>query len=170
MSKDRINLDEYKWEAFYEEIQKETPRASVIISGTFLDTLLGDLIASFMIEGDKVVDELLSNDHEAPLSNFGARIKTAYCLGLISKIEFNDLKIIQKIRNKFAHKLHGYSFDEREIVNWCNSLETPKSLIDVMPILGKSHSDKFLIAVSLLSTRLGIRILGVQKERRIRYA
>ena len=53
--KDRTNLDEYKWKDFFEEFQSESPRAAVIISCAFLDSLLRDLIGSFLVEDAKKV-------------------------------------------------------------------------------------------------------------------
>ena len=164
----RTNLDEYKWDIFFEEFQKETPRAAVIISGAFLDFLLRDLIGSFMVDDAKKVDELLGTDDgsEAPLSSFSARIKTAYCLGLITKREFDDLNLIRRIRNKFAHRLHGYSFENREIIEWCNSLQTPIMFKEILPIGNKSYRDRYVFTVSMLVNQLGLRILSTQRERR----
>jgi mannitol operon repressor len=168
MTTKRMNLDEYKWESFYEEFQSESPRAAVIISGAFLDSLLRDLIASFMIENKKVVDELLGSDKnpETPLSSFGARIKTAFCLGLISNIEYHDLNIVKKMRNKFAHKLHGFTFESEEIVGFCNSLKLPKLLSGGPSESIKSHRRRYILTVSILSSQLAIKILGIQGERR----
>ena len=117
MANEQHNLDDYNWKEFFEEFQNETPRAAAIISGAFLDSLLRDLLASFMINERKTVDELLGTEKnsDTPLGSFGARITTAYCLGLISKIELNDLRQIKNIRNRFAHKLHGYSFDDKDL-------------------------------------------------------
>ena len=147
MTTNRSNLNEYNWDIFFEEFQNETPRAAVIISGAFLDSLLRDLLASFMIENDKkAVDELLGteNNSDTPLSSFGARIKLAYCLGLISAVEYNDLKCIKFIRNKFAHKLHGYSFDEKEVVKYCDKLQTPIMFDGVLPSISDSHHSKYV--------------------------
>jgi DNA-binding MltR family transcriptional regulator len=165
----RINLNEYKWDIFFDEFQKETPRAAVILSGAFLDNLLRDLIASFMIDDVKTVNELLGSEKsfETPLSSFDARIKTAYCLGLISKSEYHDLKLIKGIRNRFAHKLHGYSFDDQEIIKLCNLLETPKFFKEVIPMVDKSHRDRYVVTVSMLASQLGLHILATQRERRI---
>lgn len=170
MTSFRSNLNEYNWDKFFEEFNNETPRAAVIISGAFLDSLLRDLLSSFMIENDKIVDELLGteNNSDTPLSSFGARMKLAYCLGLISHIEYNDLKCIKLVRNKFAHKLHGYSFEEKEIIKYCDKLQTPKLFNDFFPSLMESHQNKFVFAVSILSNQLGVKILGIQKERRIK--
>jgi DNA-binding MltR family transcriptional regulator len=164
----RYNLSEYNWELFYKELQEETPRAAVTISGAFLDALLKDLLASFMIEDDKAVSELLGTEGDsAPLSDFGARINAAFCLGLITRVEYNDLKYIKKIRNRFAHEMHGYSFDKQQIVDWCNNLQTPIIFKDVIPVITGSHYDKYVFTVAVLSNQLGIKILDGQKERRI---
>ena len=169
MTTKRKNLDEYNWDVFFEEFQKESPRSAVIISGAFLDALLRDLLASFMIEDEKTVDELLGTEKnsETPLGAFGARIKAAYCLGLISKSEYNDLKYIKNIRNKFSHKLHGYSFDDKEIIKWCDNLQTPKIFKEAFQSFLDSHRGKYVFTVSILSNQLGLKVLGIQKERRV---
>ena len=156
------------WKGFYEELQNETPRAAVIIAASFMDGWLRQLIANFMIEDRKVIDELLGTEvnTDRPLSSFFSRIKTAYCLGLISKDEHNDLDAIRKIRNRFAHGAHGLSFDDDEIVSWCNSLEIPNKVISQITRFPKSHRSMFLVGVSLLSSRLALRARGIGKEQR----
>jgi DNA-binding MltR family transcriptional regulator len=120
-----------------------------------------------MVDDTKKVYELLGDvdGSEAPLSNFSARIKTAYCLGLITKKEYDDLNLIRKIRNKFAHRLHGYSFDHKEIIDWCNSLKTPIMFKEAMPELLKSYRDRYVFTVSMLVNDLGIKILSAQQKR-----
>jgi len=164
----RTNLDEYKWDIFFEEFQKETPRAAVIIYSAFLDSLLRDLIGSFMVDDAKKVDKLLGTDDgsETPLSSFSTRIKTAYCLGLVTKKEFDDLNLIRRMRNRFAHRLHGYSFEDQEIIAWCNSLQTPIMFKDVLPTVNKSYRDKYVFTVSMLVNQIGLRILSTQREQR----
>lgn len=164
----RTNLDEYRWEGFFEEFQNETPRACVIVSAAFLDHILRDILASFMIPEKKSVDDLLGTDKqpERPLSSFGARISSAYCLGLINRLEHNDLMTIKKMRNKFAHNLHGISFDTQEIIDLCNNLKTPTMGNHLFPPHLNTPRSRYTLTVSLLSMQLGIRIFDVQKEQR----
>jgi mannitol operon repressor len=156
------------WEGFYEELQNETPRAAVIIAAAFLDGRLRQLIANFMVEDSKVVDGLLGTEDnpDCPLSTFASRIKAAYCLGLISKGEYADLNTIRKIRNHFAHKMHGLSFDDDEIVSWCNSLQGAEELILALTDFPRSHRSMFLVGVSSLASRIAIRTLETEKARR----
>ena len=155
---DKLDLDKYEWNEFFLEFQKETPRAAVIVSAALLDTLLRDLIAAFMIDESKAVDDLLGTDNnsDAPLSAFGARIRTAYCLGLISKSQYQDLLLIKKIRNKFAHRLQGYSFEKAEVVGWCNLFQIPKRHEKILSC--KSCRDKYTLTVSMLVSDLSLRI------------
>jgi mannitol operon repressor len=155
-------LEDY--EGFYKELQKETPRGAVIVGAAFLDAGLREILANFLIDEKNAVDELIGSEEkvDCPLSFFGARIKAAYCLGLISKDERDDLNLIRRVRNRFAHKLHDLSIDDKKIIDWCNSLQTPKGLL----LDCHSHRDLFLWSVVLLSRLLRLRALQCKEEQR----
>jgi DNA-binding MltR family transcriptional regulator len=150
------------WKGFYEELQSESPRAAVIIASAFLDAQLRELIARSLVDDEKEVDELLGTENkpDRPLSSFSARIRTAYCMGLIGESMRHDLNVIRKIRNKFAHKMHGYSFDAPEIVSWCKSIRFAKMITDAIPRFPSDHGSMFLLGVSQLAASLGMKVLA----------
>jgi DNA-binding MltR family transcriptional regulator len=156
------------WEGFYEEIQNESARGAVIIAGAFLEAQLGNLISKFLVDDSKVVDELIGaeNKTDRPLSSLSARIKAAYCMGLISRSMYDDLESVRKIRNKFAHKMHGYTFDEPEIVSWCKSLKLAKMIKDVSPHYPDTHENMFLLGITQLVSWLAIKTIEVENTRR----
>ena len=146
----RKQQEQQDWQDIFDEFLKESKRGAVMISAAQLDDQLRFLICNYLRE-DKITDELVGNDdiHFAPLSSFGARIKTAFCLGLIGRSVYNDLKIIGKIRNRLAHQTYCYTFEEEEIISWCEGLETTKHFLKQMPPgYSKDHYEKFLFAVS----------------------
>lgn len=157
------------WNKFFEELQNESPRAAVIIAGAFLDAQLRDLLSNFLVDDSKVVDEFLGSDKnpDRPLSSFSSRIKAAYCLGLISKDIYQDLNTVRTIRNRFAHKMHGYTFDDPEIVKLCNSLKLAKMITDVSSYISRTHGSMFVLGVTQLANWLGIKIIETKKIRRI---
>ena len=160
MSENKVNpLTD--WDGFFEELQSESPRAAVIIASAFLDAQLRAILSNSFIDNKKVVEELLDSD----LSTFSSRTKTAYCMGLISESMFHDLNIIRKIRNKFAHKMHGYSFDEPEIVSWCNSMKLAKMISNVSS-MPKSHGNLFVLGVTQLAMQLGMKIIETGKSKK----
>jgi DNA-binding MltR family transcriptional regulator len=64
-----------------------------------MDGWVRRLLEKGMVNDLKVVDALLGSEENAdcPLSSFSSRIKAAYCLGLVSKHEYDDLNLIRKI-------------------------------------------------------------------------
>jgi DNA-binding MltR family transcriptional regulator len=95
-------------------------RAIVIIGSAFLETILEHILIEFFPEGEKEVDILLSYDK--PLGTYSNKVRMIYCLGLIEKKIMKDLKLIGKIRNRFAHDL-SVSFEDKDITNWTRELK-----------------------------------------------
>lgn len=155
-------LKDYK--GFFEELQSETPRAAVILACAFLDAQLRELLSKFLIKDKKEVKKLIGSN--GPLSTFYSRISAAYCLGLISQMEYEDLNDIREIRNKFAHKMHGYSFDEPEIVSSCKKLRLAKMILESSTFSKYTHGDMFLLCVTQLSLWLAMKTLRVENDRR----
>lgn len=95
-------------------------RAIVIIGAAFLETILEHILIEFLPEDEKEVDILLQYDK--PLGTYANKVRMIYCLGLMEKIIMEDLKLVGKIRNKFAHNLSA-SFEDNDIKSWCMSLK-----------------------------------------------
>lgn len=156
-----------EWQNFYDEFQNESPGAAAIVASSFIDEWLRKLLFDSMVDDKKLVNELLGGDKDAPLSTFSARIKAAYCLGLISKEQYQDLNTIKNIRNYFAHGIHGITFDYEQIVSLCNSLFLPKKIFEIGVHFPKTHQNMFLLGVVMLTNELALKTLPVQKEKRI---
>ena len=120
-SPNTLNID---LATFLNAFSEESPRAAALVAGAYLDTLLGQLLDMALIGDKKARANLLGDDKSADkaLATFSARIQAVRALGLISPNEYGDLKIIQRIRNRFAHAQHGCTFDEPAVVGLCTSL------------------------------------------------
>lgn len=114
--------DTRPWDSLYDELQGESERAAAVIGGAMLDYSVSKLLLAFLIDDPSEVESLLE-DH-GPISSFNAKIRLAYCLGLITRNQREDLLVIAKIRNHFAHKLHDASFSNPEIVIACDKLRS----------------------------------------------
>ncbi len=101
---------------------KESDRAAAILAASFLDAYLAQFLKKFMVNDQKVCDELLNGF--GPLSTFSARRECAYAFGHIDEKRRNDIKYITKIRNKFAHNFEMNSFSDTPIPDLCKNLST----------------------------------------------
>jgi hypothetical protein len=83
---------------------EENDLALAIVGGAFLDTLLENILIEFLVDDEKEVGELLR--HEGPLGTYSGKVRAAYCLGLLRKPVRDDLRLVGKIRNRFARVVH----------------------------------------------------------------
>lgn len=91
-------------------IDKETDRGCVLVSSAFIDLILEKLLAEKMTFSSK-------NDKKdifgvnGPLGNFSSKIKLAGALEIIDKRTVDNINIVRKIRNSYAHDFSEKSLD-----------------------------------------------------------
>lgn len=111
----------HHWFDFTKEAYKDSDRGCAITMAAFLDAHLQKLLASVLIRAPGVLKRLF--EWPGPLSSFSAKIQMAYALRLLHHYEHRDLNRVNKIRNAFAHDLHGLSFKDAMVSDLCYSLE-----------------------------------------------
>lgn len=107
-----------------QELNDQTDRGIAIVGAAFLDAKLEMALKVYFVEG------LSNNDYKdlfdgpvTPLGTFSAKVRVARAVGLIGAKTFNDLKLINTIRNRFAHELSITSFNEPSIAELCAKLQ-----------------------------------------------
>ena len=130
--------------AMDQEFHDAPDRVLAIVGAAYLDSLLEQLFRAIFISdkgpnAKKAVDDIL--DTHGILGSNGARYQLAYCLGLINEKERDDLKMIAKIRNSFAHKYDVRSFDHDEPTKYIAKLNVGKDLDAVVEDLAARTSD-----------------------------
>jgi DNA-binding MltR family transcriptional regulator len=151
------------FKGFRAEINKGNDRTVAIVASSYLDECLCQLLKAFLIDDIKKVGELVGdeNNNDCPIGTFSSRILTCYCLGLIAKHEIHDLTLIRKIRNYFAHSLHGASFDDEKIVSYCSDLIVGKSAPNKWNL---DHRKKFVHSSFYIAAYLKDRISEVERR------
>jgi mannitol operon repressor len=135
--------------AFVREFQEETDRGAALVGAALVNNRLEQLLRSHFLN-DRIADKLIGNSGSAPLGAFSAQIDMCYALGLITKIEYDECDIIRRVRNKFAHQLHGLSFEDQQISDWCGNLKA-------MTYPSKTARERFINTVITLCMVLWYR-------------
>jgi DNA-binding MltR family transcriptional regulator len=144
------------------DYKEASDRAVAIVGPAFLDTLLSDILTEFMVDDIKEVSELLKPD--GALGSWGNRVRVCYCLGLIDKIVMADLKLVGKIRNRFAHDIRA-DFSAPEISQWCHKLQWHKVAMMHDPPSDATDRDLFQVGVNQLAAHLS-GIPGIARSRK----
>lgn len=101
------------------------------MAAAFLDVELKAMLEFFFVENKSIHKRFFG--FGGPCGPFSSRIDTAYLLGLISKSGHQDLTIIRKIRNDFAHVHEPITFDSQKIRNRCRAMSWCGDEVDGKP-------------------------------------
>lgn len=107
----------------YDEYHTLPPRELVIVGAASLDLALAELLSKRVIDNPQEYEEFLglNEDGRAPAGSFGARIQMALLLGILTEGDAAALRIIKKIRNRFAHRVR-ISFSDAPIKTLLSNL------------------------------------------------
>jgi DNA-binding MltR family transcriptional regulator len=117
-------------------------RAAGIVGSAFLEDRLTQLIRRRQFIDDDVHKDsmgFLFRDG-GPISSFATKTALAFAAGLITEQCRLDLKVIIKIRNKFAHDLAASAFNQSPIKEHCMSIK----LVEQFSRPVNSNEEEFL--------------------------
>ena len=122
---DESGLEKFRLEEFIDfrkSLIQEYDRGCALMAAAFIEDKLEKLLESYFIENEKVCKQLLKAN--GALATFSSKIDLTFLLGLIPKNVFNDLHILRKIRNEFAHTASEISFKKSSIKDRTKALST----------------------------------------------
>jgi DNA-binding MltR family transcriptional regulator len=176
-----------RFEQLFAEMFDESDRGCILIGASVLDDVLCELLKKRLAKSDHVAKQAMEPlfSGMGPLSSFSARIKLAYCLGLIGKWEFEDLERIRKVRNKAAHEYTAKSFADNEIIQITQRLAGANHAVSAMKKLEGTEAEagspnqesaarscnrelskerlRFQLTVVYLAGRLDLQAFGVRE-------
>lgn len=101
-----------------------------------------------------------------PLGAFGVRNQLAYALGLIDKPTFEDIRLVLKIRNRFAHISADIDFADEKIQGLALALEIPQWVGEVEDQDPDSPRGRFFSGVRGILWHLATESLRLKREER----
>ena len=154
-----------KFWPYVDVLNEESPRGKVLVSTGFLEEQLKQILMAFSADCPQALE--LIEGGNAPLGTMSARITACYAFGLITKDEHDDLHLVRRIRNEFAHDIHT-TFDTQSVANRCRELkhsakDNPATEANLGPM--PTASQFYTAAVALIMNLIN-RPNAVSKEKR----
>jgi len=146
------------------EFASETDRAAVIVAASMLDELLRTALIAKLVPVSSSTDELFDGAN-APLGTLSSRIEASYRLGMISVKFARDLHLIRRIRNDFAHNIHGCSFDDTRVRSRVTELDNSNGILARSPKAAAENAstrDHFLESVSWMIFHLENYVIAIE--------
>ncbi len=150
------------WKKFLREFHNKSDRTTAIISATYLENQLRQLLTTFFIDEPDIVSQIL--DPGQALGSFRTLVTSAYALGLVSKDEYEDLLLIDKIRNILVSQVNGQTFDDPDVRKICFRLGIPTEVLH--PNDNPTPRRLFVFTSAVLVRHLDQRTNQAEKEHR----
>lgn len=144
-----------EFQDFIEELKKESDRGIAIICHAYIEDLLKELLKKRLIEDKHFIKRL-----EKSIS-FDQLLILCFITGVIKEKEKQDIKLLDEIRNKFAHRRKVNNFDQAKICDLCNNLIIPKDLS------GESTRIKYVVVAGYYIQILNLKLKYTKKVRNI---
>ncbi len=132
----------------------KSDQAAVLRGTAYLDHALEVLLkAKFRPLNREERDQIFDGAANGILGFISAKIRMAYALRMINLQTYQDLLLINDIRNVFAHTLHDVDFNNAAVVNDCTKLKTFKP--SVLGALQETPKQRYFFTV--ISIYAGLR-------------
>jgi hypothetical protein len=155
-----------------EALSQESDRACVILVASRSDYLLRIKLAHEFSRGNSDARSALFSS-SGPFSTFSAKLNAAFCAGWIDRDVYDDLQVIRKLRNEFAHSIDNHTLSDEPFPSMVSKLRVPKRQFHDWGHLGAATTDSGVVIfagerptkarkdldVSKLTFRMGASVL-----------
>jgi mannitol operon repressor len=117
--------------ALLPKLNAESDRGFILVVCSFLDVILKEVVLCFLRPGADSTKKLVLSDR-APLQSFSAKIDFCHAGSLISDDIYENLQILRKIRNEFAHKV-SVDYADKDIVKLISKFKNLESVESLNP-------------------------------------
>lgn len=149
-----VSLDLSGITATFDAAITEAPRSTAILIAALIDDELTRYIKRQLYLPEKLEERLFGGN--GPITALSSKIDLALALRWISPDDTEELHIIRKIRNEFAHNPNVHSFDRDPILSHVNRMRFKNDVLEKMHmhrVLARCERDaKFKYLISCMQT------------------
>ncbi len=124
MLRDHLTPDDWKsmYRAIAEQVEQKNDRGVAITCASMVEDRLKWVLERNVMEGVPASSRKFVLGGSGPLQSYAAKVEVGCCFGIVPLSLREELRLIGKIRNKFAHSFRQVRFTDPEITVLCNKL------------------------------------------------
>ncbi len=113
MTVDELRQIDKEQKEFHASLDFETDRGCCLMAAAYLEYQIENILKKKLVDKPSMHERLF--DFNGPLGTFSSKIEMSYAIGLIGPKVKQDLLLLKKIRNEFAHHRKLLSFSDKPI-------------------------------------------------------
>jgi len=137
-------------EAF--DYEHDNDREIVIVGCAYIESLIKDLLRESLIQDEKELNQFL-DDAQGPLPGIVQRARLLYLMGTFPKVIFDDIKLVARVRNHFAHNVSA-TFNDSSVIKNIKKMKWHIQSMFMEPPEDASIRDIYQVAVNQLVCHL----------------
>ena len=128
------------------DYEHDNDREVVIVGCAYIESLIKAILGESLAQDKKEIN-LLLDESSGALSALIPRSRLLYLMGVFPKTVFEDIKLISRIRNHFAHNISA-SFEDESVVKNVNRMRWHIETLFMEPPVDASVRDIYQVAVN----------------------
>lgn len=132
-------------------LRGESDRGAILVAVAVLDTIFTNRVQQLLGHGTaKARERLLSRS----LSSFSAKVDLAFCIGIIPPQLYQDIQLLNKLRNRCAHDWGNFTVTEDIIATFIEPMAMKRAINaanEVKPIFFPPGTSPKRVMVSTLA-------------------
>ena len=119
MTAKELRIIENEQQEFNASLDLETDRGCCLMASSYLEYQLENILKKRLVDNESIHEKLFG--FNGPLGTFSSKIEMAYAFGLIAPKAKQDLNLIRKIRNEFAHDHRLLTFADKPMCDFIDN-------------------------------------------------
>ena len=132
-------------------LRGESDRGAILVAVAVLDTIFTNRLQQLLGHGTaKARERLLARS----LSSFSAKVDLAFCIGIIPSPLYQDIQLLNKLRNRCAHDWGSFTVTEEVITTFIEPMAMKRAINaanEVKPIFFPAGTSPKRVMVSTLA-------------------
>ncbi|MCT4492704.1 hypothetical protein [Bosea minatitlanensis] len=138
----------------FDELRAQTDRGVALVGAAYVEELLERAIQSRLCVHSPDHRKALFEGPNSAMGTFSSKIAMAYALDLVGQPAHEDMQVIRKIRNEFAHSFEQLSFAASPISERTEALTLPEYVGGSSAADVETHRCRFIDSVRVLTAFL----------------
>lgn len=130
----------------------DNDREIVIVGCAYIECLIKNTLSESLLQ-DKVEIDRLIGENNGILSGLVPKVRLLYLMSVFPKVIYEDIKLVAKIRNHFAHNVSA-SFEDLEVTKNLGKLRWHIESMNMSPPPEATTRDIYQVAINQLVAHL----------------
>jgi len=109
-------------------LRRESDRGAILVAIAILDDVFTNRLTQLLDRGNSEARSRILSPPLGALSSFSSKVDLAFCIGIIPKQIYDDIRLVNKLRNLCAHDWGAFRITQDILVKFIQPMVMKKAI------------------------------------------